>query len=128
MIAPCNCLEIYLKSLRDIHWLSAVVAMMMAMALLSFASYGAHASNNFAAMSDACRAQMNLADDGHEHGGKPVPAEKSACCVGACVDIVQPAMASVIVARIHSHMELPIVPHIGVRSLTPDSPHRPPRA
>ena len=118
----------YLKSLRDIRWLSAFVAMMMAMAMLTFASHGAHASNDFASMSDACRAQMNLAVDGHEHGGIPVPAEKSACCMGACVDVAQPAMATAIVARVQSHMDLPIVPHLDVRSLTPDCPHRPPRA
>ena len=117
-----------LNALRDIHWLGAVVAIVMAMAMLTFASQGAHASNDFASMSDACRAQMNLADDGHEHGGKTVPAEKSACCIGACVDIAQPALATLIVARIQSHKDLPIVPHIDVQSMTPDSPHRPPRA
>lgn len=117
-----------MKALRDIHWLSAVVALMMALAMLGFASHGAHASNNFASMSDACRAQMNLADDGHEHDGKPIPAEKSACCMGACVDVLQPAMATVTVARIQFHIDLPFALHVDVRSLTPGSPHRPPRA
>ena len=117
----------HLKALRDINWLSAVVAIMMAMAMLTFASHGVHASNDFTSMSDACRTQMNLSDDGHNHGGIAVPAEKSACCMGACVDLVQPAMATIIVASIQSHLDLSIVPHLGVRSLTPDSPHRPPR-
>ena len=117
-----------LSALRGTHWLRTLLATFLAIAVLTFALHRVHAASGGVAMSEACHVQVHGNADDHHHGDNREPMEKSSCCVGICADFVSPVAMSLTTGQPQSYVALLASDHAVMRSLTPDSPHRPPRA
>ena len=104
------------------------MAIMLAMAVLIFVSHRAHATEDAVLITEACHAQVHVDVDDHHHGDKQRPMEQSSYCAGICADFLGACAISLSPTLALSYAALPVLDQSVVRSLTPDSPHRPPRA